>query len=66
MIVSKRFLGLVIEIAPIDIEITAETGPGNLLGNLLCAIVGIFDSGSLGDLLQQILDFILGALNNLL
>jgi len=38
-------LGLVIDIAPIRIDITAESGPGNLLGNLLCALAGLLDPG---------------------
>lgn len=37
-------LGLVVEVPdPIVVEIRAEEGPGNLLGNLLCALVGILD-----------------------
>jgi hypothetical protein len=36
-------LGLIVETSPIQVEIRAERGPGNLLGNLLCALVGIFD-----------------------
>jgi hypothetical protein len=37
-------LGLVVEIPdPIVLDIYAERGPGNLLGNLLCSIVGILD-----------------------
>jgi hypothetical protein len=37
-------LGLVVEIPdPIVLDIYAERGPGKLLGNLLCAIVGILD-----------------------
>jgi hypothetical protein len=49
-------LGLVVDIAPIHIDITAVEGPGNLLGNLLCALVGILDPN------QALADF----LNNLL
>lgn len=36
-------LGLVVDIAPIDIDVSAVPGPGNLLGNLLCALVGLLD-----------------------
>jgi len=36
-------LGLQIRISPIRIEITAVPGPGNLLGNLLCAIARLLD-----------------------
>ena len=42
------------------LNITAEAGPGNLLGNLLCAVAGLLDrGGSLGiirNLLNAILD----------
>lgn len=36
-------LGLVIDLAPVSLDITAVPGPGNLLGNLLCAVAGLFD-----------------------
>jgi len=39
-------LGLVIDIpGPVVIHITGQTGPGLLLGNLLCAIVGLLNPG---------------------
>ena len=41
------------------LNITAESGPGNLLGNLLCAVAGLLDNGgaltSIASLLNQIL-----------
>ncbi|HWJ30281.1 MAG TPA: hypothetical protein VNS32_27345 [Flavisolibacter sp.] len=37
-------LGLVIDIAPIDLNITAQSAPGNLLGNLLCAVAHLLDN----------------------
>jgi len=36
-------LGLEIAIDPIVVEIVAQRGPGNLLGNLLCGLLGILD-----------------------
>jgi hypothetical protein len=37
-------LGLVVEVPdPIVVEIRAEPGPGQLLGNLLCRLLGIAD-----------------------
>jgi hypothetical protein len=47
---------------PVVVDIDAERGQGNLLGNLLCGLLG---DGliSLGATLQQILGQILGALN---
>ncbi|MGI8603161.1 MAG: hypothetical protein ACR2OZ_09185 [Verrucomicrobiales bacterium] len=46
---------------PVVVDITAETGKGNLLGNLLCDVLegGLLDLGStLQDLLDQILDLL--------
>jgi hypothetical protein len=59
-------LGLVVDLAPIHLDITGETGSGNLLGNLLCALTGLLDpSFPLSDVLGQILD-ILEQINDLL
>ena len=46
---------------PVVVDITAETGSGNLLGNLLC---GLLDGGgiNLGDTLGDILNGLLGAI----
>jgi hypothetical protein len=53
-------LGLVVHLDQVVLDITAVSGPGNLLGNLLCAITGLLDpGGSLGRLvllLNQLLD----------
>jgi hypothetical protein len=38
-------LGLQLETSQIVIELTAQPGPGNLLGNLLCAVAGLLDRG---------------------
>jgi len=37
-------LGLVVHLDQVVLDISAEPGPGNLLGNLLCAITGLLDS----------------------
>ena len=37
-------LGLVVHLDRIVLDISAEPGAGNLLGNLLCAIVGLLDN----------------------
>ncbi len=39
--ISLDLLGLQVDLAPIDLVITAVSGPGNLLGNLLCAVAGL-------------------------
>jgi hypothetical protein len=55
-------LGLVVELDQVTLEIRAEQGPGNLLGNLLCAVLGILDRGgplaALVNHLNRIIDII--------
>jgi hypothetical protein len=62
-------LGLVVDLAPIHLDITAVSGAGNLLGNLLCAVAGLLDpNGLLIDLantLGQLLD-LLNQINQLI
>jgi hypothetical protein len=56
-------LGLVIEIPEqIILEIRAEPGPGNLLGNLLCAVARLLDRGGPLQGIAALLNRILGAL----
>ena len=57
-------LGLVIDLNRIKLNITAVPGPGNLLGNLLCAVAGLLDGGLQGLLgrLVRLLNRILGQL----
>jgi hypothetical protein len=39
-------LGLVVHLDRVHLNITADMGPGNLLGNLLCAVAGLLDGPS--------------------
>jgi hypothetical protein len=57
-----NLLGLVIQLDQIVLNITAESGPGNLLGNLLCAIAGLLDGGVSGNTLAQLLNDLLDLL----
>jgi hypothetical protein len=41
---------------PITVDISAEQGPGNLLGNLLCGLTGSLDGLNLGGLLDRLTD----------
>jgi len=52
-------LGLVVDLAPFHLDITAVSGAGNLLGNLLCAVAGLLDPNGF-------LDTLLGTLTQLL
>ena len=56
---SLNLLGLQVDLSRIVLDITAESGAGNLLGNLLCAVAGLLDDPSgLARILNQILDII--------
>jgi hypothetical protein len=59
-------LGLVVDLNQVVLDITGETGAGNLLGNLLCSLLGLLDgAGALVDisqLLNRILDVLSGIL----
>ena len=37
-------LGLVVDLAPVHLDITAQPGSGQLLGNLLCAVTHLLDN----------------------
>jgi hypothetical protein len=58
-------LGLVVHLDRVHLNITAESGPGNLLGNLLCAIAGLLDGSPAPDLqaLVNLLNAIIALLN---
>ena len=54
-----NLLGLMVHLDRIVLDITAQQGPGNLLGNLLCAIANLLNNngplGAIANLLNQIL-----------
>jgi hypothetical protein len=56
-------LGLQVHLDTVHLNITAQSGPGNLLGNLLCAVAGLLN-GPIG--LNAILTQITALLNQLL
>jgi hypothetical protein len=56
-------LGLVVDLNQVVLNITAEQAPGNLLGNLLCAVAGLLDNpgnpvGGIAALLNRILSIL--------
>lgn len=58
--IHLNLLGLVVNLSPVNLNITAVAGPGNLLGNLLCAVANLLnggtpDLGALTTLLNRIL-----------
>jgi len=52
-------LGLQVHLDTVHLNITAQQGPGNLLGNLLCAVAGLLDGGG-GGFLANLLNQLLG------
>jgi hypothetical protein len=56
-------LGLQVHLDQVHLNITAQSGPGNLLGNLLCAVAGLLD-GPTG--LNAVLTQIAALLNQIL
>ena len=58
-----NLLGLQVHLDTVHLNITAQSGPGNLLGNLLCAVAGLLN-GPIG--LNVILTQITALLNQLL
>ncbi len=46
--INLNLLGLVVRTNQINLRIDAQRGPGNLLGNLLCAITGLLDPQAAG------------------
>ena len=58
-------LGLVVDLNQVVLDITAQTGAGNLLGNLLCSITGLLDAGSLGTQLVGLLNQLIAVLGAL-
>ena len=57
-----NLLGLQVHLDRVVLDITAQSGPGNLLGNLLCAVAHLLDSNASLQAIAQLLNHILGAL----
>ena len=58
-------LGLQVHLDKVVLNVVAESGPGNLLGNLLCAVAGLLDGGLSGQL-GQLVDLLNTILQRLL
>src|SRR3954447_12901675 len=55
-------LGLVVDLNQVHLNITAQPGPGNLLGNLLCSVAHLLDGSSGNAGLQNLLNILNGLL----
>ena len=64
--ISLDLLGLTVDLSQIELDINAVPGPGNLLGNLLCAVAGLLDGGLLGGGLLGAIDRLLDRIGDLL
>lgn len=57
-----NLLGLVVHLNEVVLDITAQSGSGDLLGNLLCAVANLLNGGGSLTTLTDLLNQILGAL----
>jgi len=57
-----NLLGLMVHLNQIHLQITAQSGSGNLLGNLLCAVAHLLDSNGSNSAIAGLLNQILKAL----
>ncbi len=55
-------LGLMVHLDRVVLDITAQAGPGNLLGNLLCAVAHLLDGSASGNALTNLLNTLFGLL----
>ena len=60
--INLSLLGMNVSLSPIDLIVTATAAPGNLLGNLLCAVAHLLDSNGGLTALTNLLNQILGAI----
>jgi hypothetical protein len=64
-----NLLGLHVHLNEVVLDVEAIPGPGNLLGNLLCAVAGLLDGvdvgGILGGLLQNLINLLIRLLEGL-
>ena len=57
--IHLNLLGLVINLSPIHLTVTAQQGPGNLLGNLLCTVAHLLDGHASMNAVAAILNSLL-------
>jgi hypothetical protein len=59
-------LGLNVDLNQVHLNITAQPGPGNLLGNLLCSVTHLLDNtGAANNAVQNLLNILNGLLGGL-
>ena len=60
-----NLLGLKVHLNEVVLDITAQSGPGQLLGNLLCSVAHLLDGSGQAGGLSAILNHILAVLGRL-
>ena len=60
--IDLNLLGLMVHVNKIVVDITAQSGPGNLLGNLLCGLANALNGGASATTIANILNQILAVL----
>jgi hypothetical protein len=60
--IDLNLLGLIVHVDKIVVDITAQSGPGNLLGNLLCGLANALNGGASATTIANILNQILAVL----
>ena len=58
-------LGLMVHLDRVVLDVTAQAGPGNLLGNLLCTVTHLLDGNASLTAVQNLLDGLLRAISRL-
>ena len=53
-----NLLGLVVHLDEVVLDLSAEAAPGNLLGNLLCAVTGLLDPQSVEATRRALVEFL--------
>lgn len=61
--INLNLLGLVVQTNTIHLTITAQQGPGNLLGNLLCTVANLLNGNASLTAVANILNNLLGSLH---
>ena len=61
--INLNLLGLIVQLDPVHLNITAQQGSGNLVGNLLCTVAHLLDNNNgqsslFGGLLSPIVNLI--------
>ena len=51
-------LGLMVHLDQVVLDVTAQSGSGNLLGNLLCAVAHLLDDGPFNTILADLTDLL--------